>query len=66
MNVGQTILVIFNSLLQTTRSMRWVGHVIYMEMRNSYKILVRNPQGKRPLGRPRNGLKNNVKLHLIN
>jgi hypothetical protein len=24
------------------------------EMRNAYKILVRNPEGKRPLDRPRN------------
>jgi hypothetical protein len=33
--------------------MRWAGHVAYrMEMKSSYKILVRNPIYRR-LGRPR-------------
>jgi hypothetical protein len=36
-----------------SRRMRWVGHVVHMgETRNAYKM-VRNPEGKRPLGRPR-------------
>jgi len=31
-----------------------VGHVTYMEeMRHVYKLLVRKPDRKRPLGRPR-------------
>jgi len=31
--------------------MRWGVHVAYMgEMRNSYKILVRKPEGRRLLG----------------
>jgi hypothetical protein len=35
-------------------SMRWNGSVTSMgEMRNPYKILVGNPEGKRPLGRLR-------------
>jgi len=34
--------------------MRWAGHVALMrEMRNAYTILVRKPEGKRPLGRRR-------------
>jgi hypothetical protein len=34
--------------------MIWVGHVACMgEMRNAYKILVRTPEGNRPLERPR-------------
>jgi hypothetical protein len=34
--------------------MRWVGHVERMgEMRNACSILVRKPEGKRPLQRPR-------------
>jgi hypothetical protein len=34
--------------------MRWAGHAAHMgEMRNAYKILTRNPEGKRPLGRYR-------------
>jgi hypothetical protein len=34
--------------------MKWAGHVACTgEMRNAYKILVRKPEGKRMLGRPR-------------
>ena len=34
--------------------MKWAGHVAYMgERRGIYWILVRKPEGKRPLGRPR-------------
>jgi hypothetical protein len=34
--------------------MRWAGHVARMgEKRNAYRIMVGNPEGKRPLGRPR-------------
>jgi hypothetical protein len=37
-----------------SRRMRWAGHVARMgEERNAYRIFVRNPGGKRPLGRPR-------------
>jgi hypothetical protein len=37
-----------------SRRMRWAGHVARMsEKRNVYRILVGNPEGKRPLGRPR-------------
>jgi hypothetical protein len=37
-----------------SRRISWVGHVACMgEMRNSYKILVRKSEGKRPLERPR-------------
>jgi hypothetical protein len=39
-----------------SRKMRWLGHVARMgEKRNSCRILGRNPEGKRPLGRPRHG-----------
>jgi hypothetical protein len=35
--------------------MRWVGHVASMgEGRSVYSVLVGRPEGKRPLGRPRN------------
>jgi hypothetical protein len=31
--------------------MRWAGHVAYMgERRGAYRVLVRRPEGKRPLG----------------
>jgi hypothetical protein len=34
------------------RRMRWAGHVARMgEKRNVYRLLVRNPEGKKPLGR---------------
>jgi hypothetical protein len=37
-----------------SRRMRWAGVVARMgEKRNAYKLLVRKPEGKRPLGRPR-------------
>jgi hypothetical protein len=37
-----------------SRRMRWAGHVARMgENRNTYRLLVREPEGKRPLGRPR-------------
>jgi hypothetical protein len=37
-----------------SRRMRWAGHVAQMgEKRNAYRILVRKPEGKRPLGRSR-------------
>jgi hypothetical protein len=45
---------IHHILLIILRRMRWMGHAACMgEMRNSYKILVRKPEGKRPLGRPK-------------
>jgi hypothetical protein len=34
------------------------------EMRNAYKILVGNPEGKRPLRRPRRGWEDNIKMDL--
>jgi hypothetical protein len=34
--------------------MRWTGHVVCMgEIANAYKIFVSEPEGRRPLGRPR-------------
>jgi hypothetical protein len=36
-----------------SRRMRWAGYVVRIgEKRNAYRILVGNPEGKRPLGRP--------------
>jgi hypothetical protein len=35
-----------------SRRMQWAGHVARMgEKRNAYRILVGEPEGKRPLGR---------------
>jgi hypothetical protein len=35
------------------------------EKRNSYRILVGKPEGKRPLGRPRRRWVDNIKMDLI-
>jgi hypothetical protein len=34
------------------------------EKRNAYRILMGNPEGKRPLGRPRRRWMNNIKMNL--
>jgi hypothetical protein len=34
------------------------------ERRNAYRILVGNPEGKRPLGRPRRSWVDNIKMDL--
>jgi hypothetical protein len=48
-----------------SRRMKWAGHVAYMgEMRNEYKILVRKPEEKRPLGRRRRRWENNIRMDL--
>ena len=45
--------------------MRWVGNVARMEERRSaYRILVGNPYGKRPLGRPKRRWQDNIKMGL--
>jgi hypothetical protein len=45
--------------------MRWAGHVVRRgEKRNAYRILVGKPDGKRPLGKIRRGLVNNIKMNL--
>jgi hypothetical protein len=49
-----------------SRRMRWAGHVARMgEKRNAYRFLVRNPEGKGPLGRPRRRWVNNIKMDLL-
>jgi hypothetical protein len=47
------------------RRMRWAGHVARMwEVRGAYNILVRRPEGRKPLGRPRRRWKDNIKMDL--
>jgi len=42
--------------------MRWSGHVVHIgEIRNASIIFLRNPVGKRPLGRPRHRWGNSIK-----
>jgi hypothetical protein len=47
------------------RRMRWAGHVARMgEKRNMYRLLAGNPEGKRPLERPRCRWVDNIRLDL--
>jgi hypothetical protein len=47
------------------RRMRWAVHVARMGgKRNSYRILVGKPEGKRPLERPRRMWLDTIKIHL--
>ena len=44
--------------------MRWAGYVASMgKSRNASRISVKNPEGKRPLGRPRQR-RENIKMDL--
>jgi hypothetical protein len=45
-----------------SRRMRWAGHVVRLgEKRNAYRILMGEPEEKRPLGRPRRMWVDNIK-----
>ena len=46
-----------------SRIMRRRGHVAWMgEKRNACRILVGKTEGKGPLGRPRNGWEDNIRI----
>jgi len=46
-----------------SRRMKWAVHVARMgERRGVYRILVRNPEGKKPLGRHRRRWEDNIKM----
>jgi hypothetical protein len=48
-----------------SRRMRWAGHVARMgEGRVVHRVLVGNPEGTRPLGRPRRRWEDNIKRNL--
>jgi hypothetical protein len=48
-----------------SRRMRWIGHVVRIgDKRNEYKLLVGEPEGKRPLGRPRYRWVDNIRMDL--
>jgi len=45
--------------------MRWAGHVARMgEEREVNRVLVRKPEGRRPLGRPRHRWMDNIRMDL--
>jgi hypothetical protein len=46
-----------------SRRIRREGHVACMEEKSGvYKVLVEEPEGKRPLGRPRNRWEDNITM----
>jgi hypothetical protein len=48
-----------------SRRMRWSSHVARMgEKRNACRLLVGNPEKKRPLGRPRRRWVDNIRIDL--
>jgi hypothetical protein len=48
-----------------SRRMRWAGNVARMgKKRNTYRTLVGNPEGNRPLGRPIRRWMDNIKVDL--
>jgi hypothetical protein len=46
-----------------SRKMRWAGHVDVWE-RNVYRVTMRKPEGKRPVGRPRCGWEDGISTYL--
>jgi len=56
-------LIITNNRVIKWRKMRWVKHVAGMgKRRGVYRRLVGNPEGKRPLGRPRRRCEDNINI----
>jgi hypothetical protein len=49
-----------------SRRMRWAGHVARVGGvgRNVYRVLVGKPEAERPLGRPRRGWEDGIKMDL--
>jgi hypothetical protein len=48
-----------------SRRMRWAGHVARMgERRGVYRVLVGKPEGRRPFGRTRRRLEDNIRMDL--
>jgi hypothetical protein len=48
-----------------SRRMRWLGYVARIgDKKNAYRILVGNPEGKKPLGRPRSRSEDNFQMDL--
>jgi hypothetical protein len=44
---------------------KWAGHVARMgDGTGAYRILVRRPEGRRPIGRPRHMWEDNIKMDL--
>jgi hypothetical protein len=39
--------------------------LLSMKKRNAYRLLVGKPEGKKPLGRPRRGWVDNIKMNIL-
>jgi hypothetical protein len=51
--------------MMKSRRMIWAGHVAYMgEKHNAYRLLVGKPEREMPLGIPRHGWEDNIKMDL--
>ena len=47
------------------RIIRWAGHVAFRGWKRGVcRVLVGKPEGKRPLGKPRHGWQDNIKMDL--
>jgi hypothetical protein len=56
------------SIIRIMKSWRmgWAGHVAQMrDKRNSYRLLVGKPEGRRPLGRPRRMWVDGIRMDLV-
>jgi hypothetical protein len=47
------------------KSRTMANEVRMREKRNVYRLFIRKPEGKRPLGRPRGRWIDDIKMHLI-
>ena len=46
-----------------SRRLRWAGHIAHTEQTtNAYRVFVGKPESKKPLGRPRRGWEDNIKM----
>jgi hypothetical protein len=50
--------------MMKSRRMRRAGHVARIGTKNTNRILVGKPEGKRPLGRPRRKCEHNINMDL--
>jgi hypothetical protein len=51
--------------MTNSSNMRWEGHVARMAAgRILCRVMVRKPEGKRPVGRPTCGCEDNIKMNL--
>jgi hypothetical protein len=47
------------------RRLKWAGHLAHVgDSRGAYRVLVRKPEGRRRLGRPRHRWEDNIEMHL--